>query len=225
MLTANLCVAHQHCILGGFHVSIITFTAQAPHNSNIPRRSKVQPQFLQRLFKELIHLSFFHAWLTVSPLPLWLSKSIYLYHRRCAQRSWKCSVRQNNNLAHRGAADTKLISVLSQVVCVQGQLDSSLTKDMVSDLNGCVLKLQLITHWIKASFFKVVTFARLANTLPDVALTECLCKKSRDWAKAFLLQWVESSSLHSKHLSQWQPQDSSAILISAVKYYVSGVHV
>lgn len=53
---------------------------------------------------------------------------------------------------HRGAADTKLISVLNQVVCVQGQLDSYLTKDVVSELNGCVLKLQLI-YALNKSFF------------------------------------------------------------------------
>lgn len=102
VLTVNLCVAHQHCILCEFHVSIITITAQAPQNSNIPRRSKVQPQFLQRLFKELIHLSFFHAWLTVPPL--WQRKSIYLYHvdvlngHECVQldkiTTWRTEVQQ-----------------------------------------------------------------------------------------------------------------------------------
>lgn len=126
VLTANLCVAHQHCILGEFHVSIITITAQAPHNSNIQGGPRYSLSFCKDFSKNLfIYLFFMHDWLY--HLCLWLSKSIYLYHRRCAQRSWKCSVRQNNNLAHRGAADTKLISVLNQVVCVQGQLDSYLT--------------------------------------------------------------------------------------------------
>lgn len=124
--------------LVSFNESIITVRAQARRDSNNPRRAKVHFHFLWQFDKELINLSLFSCRkVTVSPLPLWIHKSIYVFHKWCTSRSLKCSVRQNTNLAHWGGADSKLIGALNRTACSR-TVRVCLTKDVVSESTASV---------------------------------------------------------------------------------------
>lgn len=159
--------------------------------------------------------------MTVSPLPLWIHKSIYVFYKWCTSRSLKCSVRRNILTLHTKVEQTKLIGALNRTACSR-TVRVCLTKDVVSESTASV-EMATDLHYVLKSW----PLGGLQDTLPDVALTECLCRKSRDWAKAFLLQWVESSSLHSKHLPQWQPQENwyhrNMCRIPSLRYSCSAV--